>query len=210
VAGAIGGENVTQTIEGRAHFPVNLRYPREYRDTPQRVASLPMLTPLGRQTTLGSVATVSISDGPPMLKSENARPSGWVFVDVRGRDLASVADDLRSAVAQQVPLETGMSIAYSGQFEYLERADARLKVMVPATLLIIFVLLYLTFSGDRTDAALPLVKALIASGGPAALIFETLAERTLALAQLARRSDPEAGYEPLLDELLRPVLPLCL
>ena len=145
VAGAIGGENVTETIEGRARFPVNLRYPREYRDTPQRLATLPILTPLGQQITLGAVATVGISDGPPMLKSENARPSGWVYIDVRGRDLAAVAADLRTAVAQQVRLEPGIGIAYSGQFEYLERANARLKVVVPATLLIIFVLLFMTF-----------------------------------------------------------------
>jgi Cu(I)/Ag(I) efflux system membrane protein CusA/SilA len=153
VAGAIGGENVTETIEGRARFPVNLRYPREYRDTPQRLVSLPVLTPMGQQITLGTVATVSISDGPPMLKSENARPSGWVYVDVRGRDLASVVGDLRSAAAKEVPLEPGMSVAFSGQFEYLERANARLKVVVPATLLIIFVLLYLTF-GRFDEAAL--------------------------------------------------------
>ena len=145
VAGAIGGENVTEIIEGRARFPVNLRYPRELRDTPQRLATLPILTPMGQQITLGSVATVSINDGPPMLKSENARPSGWVYIDVRGRDLAAVAGDLRAAVAKEVKIEPGMSIAYSGQFEYLERANARLKVVVPATLLIIFVLLYLTF-----------------------------------------------------------------
>jgi Cu(I)/Ag(I) efflux system membrane protein CusA/SilA len=158
VAGAIGGENVTETIEGRARFPVNLRYPREYRDTPQRLASLPVLTPMGQQITLGTVATVSISDGPPMLKSENARPSGWVYVDVRGRDLASVVADLRSAAAKEVPLEPGMSVAFSGQFEYLERANARLKVVVPATLLIIFVLLYLTF--DRLDEALLIMATL--------------------------------------------------
>ncbi|MBN8492043.1 MAG: efflux RND transporter permease subunit [Burkholderiales bacterium] len=163
VAGAIGGENVTETIEGRARFPVNLRYPREVRDTPQRLATLPILTPMGQQITLGAVAKVGISDGPPMLKSENARPSGWVYIDVRGRDLAAVADDLRGAVTQQVKLEPGMSIAYSGQFEYLERANARLKVVVPATLLIIFVLLYLTF--DRLDEA-----ALIMATLPFALI----------------------------------------
>src|SRR3989344_147604 len=92
------------------------------------------------------VASISITDGPPMLKSENARPSGWVYVDVRGRDLASVANELRDAVSRQIKLEPGVSITYSGQFEYLERANARLKVVVPATLLIIFVLLYLTFS----------------------------------------------------------------
>jgi Cu(I)/Ag(I) efflux system membrane protein CusA/SilA len=163
VAGAIGGENVTETVEGRARFPVNLRYPREYRDTPQRLATLPMLTPMGQQITLGTVATVSISDGPPMLKSENARPSGWVFVDVRGRDLAAVAHELQRAVAAEVQLEPGMSVAFSGQFEYLERANARLKVVVPATLLIIFVLLYLTF--DRLDEA-----ALIMATLPFALI----------------------------------------
>ena len=166
VAGAIGGENVTETIEGRARFPVNLRYPRELRDTPQRLASLPILTPLGQQITLGTVATVAtvaIDDGPPMLKSENARPSGWVYVDVRGRDLAAVAGELRAAVAREVQLEPGMSIAYSGQFEYLERANARLKVVVPATLLIIFVLLVLTF--NRVDEA-----ALIMATLPLALI----------------------------------------
>ena len=163
VAGAIGGENVTEIIEGRARFPVNLRYPRELRDTPQRLASLPILTPLGQQITLGAVATVAINDGPPMLKSENARPSGWVYIDVRGGDLAAVAGDLRAAVAKEVRLEPGMSIAYSGQFEYLERANARLKVVVPATLLIIFVLLVLTFG--RIDEA-----ALIMATLPFALI----------------------------------------
>jgi Cu(I)/Ag(I) efflux system membrane protein CusA/SilA len=154
----VGGENVTETVEGRARFPVNLRYPRELRDTPQRLAELPILTPMGQQITLGSVATVSISDGAPMLKSENARPSGWVFIDVRGRDLASVVADLRAAVAQSVPAEPGMSVAYSGQFEYLERANARLKVVVPATLLIIFVLLFLTF--DRIDEAVLIMATL--------------------------------------------------
>jgi copper/silver efflux system protein len=157
-AGAIGGENVTETIEGRARFPVNLRYPREYRDTPQRLASLPILTPMGQQITLGTVATVAINEGPPMLKSENARPSGWVYVDVRGRDLAAVVGDLRDAVGRQVKLEPGVSIAYSGQFEYLERANARLKVVVPATLLIIFVLLYLTFR--RIDEAVLIMATL--------------------------------------------------
>ena len=89
VAGAVGGENVAETVEDRARYPINLRYPREWRDTPDRLAALPILTPMGQQITLGSVAKVSISDGPPMLKSENARPSGWVY-DMRGRDLAAV------------------------------------------------------------------------------------------------------------------------
>jgi Cu(I)/Ag(I) efflux system membrane protein CusA/SilA len=151
VAGAIGGENVAETVEGLARFPINMRYPREWRDSPEKLATLPIFTMMGQQITLGTVAKVSISDGPPMLKSENARPSGWVYVDVRGRDLASVARDLRAAVARDVKFEPGISIAYSGQFEYLERANARLAIVVPATLLIIFVLLYLTFR--RIDEA---------------------------------------------------------
>ncbi len=158
VSGAIGGENVTETVEGRARFPVNLRFPREWRDTPQRLTDLPLLTPSGQQITLGSVARVLINDGPAMLKSENARPSGWVYVDVRGRDLAAVAKDLRLAVAAKVKLDAGISLAYSGQFEYMERANARLLLVVPATLLIIFVLLYLTFG--RFDEALLIMATL--------------------------------------------------
>ena len=145
VAGAVGGENIGETVEGLARFPISLRYPRELRDTPEKLRNLPVLTPAGEQITLGSVARIRLVDGPPMLKSENARPSGWVYIDVRGRDIASVVDDLRQAVEAGVRLEPGMSLAYSGQFEYLERANARLKLVVPATLLIIFVLLYLTF-----------------------------------------------------------------
>ncbi|WP_323166590.1 efflux RND transporter permease subunit, partial [Pseudomonas bubulae] len=91
---------------------------------------------------LGTVAKIKVNDGPPMLKSENARPSGWVYIDVRGRDIASVVADLRRLVSEQVKLQPGMSLSYSGQFEFLERANARLKLVVPATLLIIFVLLY--------------------------------------------------------------------
>jgi len=158
VSGAIGGENVSETVEGRARFPINLRYPREWRDTPQRLIELPVLTPMGQQITLGTVAKVSISDGPPMLKSENARPSGWVYVDVQGRDLASVVHDLKRAMAEGVNLEPGISVALSGQFEYLERAAARLQWVVPATLVIIFVLLYLTFR--RIDEALLIMATL--------------------------------------------------
>ena len=151
VASLIGGDNVGETVEGLARYPINVRYPREWRDTVDRLTQLPIVTAMGSQITLGMVAKVKVSDGPPMLKSENARPSGWVYVDVRGRDLASVVHDLRAAVAKEVKLEPGMSLAYSGQFEFLERANARLKVVVPATLLIIFVLLYLTFA--RMDEA---------------------------------------------------------
>lgn len=158
VAGAIGGENVGETIEGRARFPINVRYPRAWRDSLSALQQLPIYTPQGSQITLGTVATVRISEGPPMLKSENARPSGWVYIDVRDRDFASVVRDLRQAISEQVHLQPGMSVNYSGQFEYLERANARLKLVVPATLLIIFVLLYLTFS--RFDEALLIMATL--------------------------------------------------
>jgi len=148
---AVGGENVGETIEGLARYPINLRYPREIRDSLDALRNLPILTSMGQQITLNMVSRIAISEGPPMLRSENARPSGWVYVDVGGRDLASVVAELRHAVAAAVILEPGVSIAYSGQFEYMERANARLKLVVPATLLIIFVLLYLTFR--RLDEA---------------------------------------------------------
>ncbi|WAE64037.1 efflux RND transporter permease subunit [Stutzerimonas sp. R40042] len=151
VSSAIGGETVGETIEGLARYPISVRYPREWRDTPQALERLPILTPQGSQITLGSVARVRISDGPPMLRSENARLAGWVYVDVRGRDIASVVADLRDVVSTEVSLLPGMSLAYSGQFEFLERANERLKLVVPATLLIIFFLLYLTFG--RLDEA---------------------------------------------------------
>jgi Cu(I)/Ag(I) efflux system membrane protein CusA/SilA len=153
VSGAVGGETVGEVVEGVARYPINVRYPRELRDSLEGLRNLPILTPAGQQITLGTLARVDIADGPPMLKTENARPSTWVYVDVRGRDLSSVVADLRRAVAKDVPRPPGVSIAYSGQFEYLERAAARLKLVVPATLAIIFVLLYLTF-GRFDEAAL--------------------------------------------------------
>ena len=145
VSGAIGGENVGQTVEGLARYPINVRYPRELRDSPDELRALPILTPSGQQITLGTVARIGIADGPPMLKTENGRPSTWVYVDVRGRDLASVVSDLRTAIGRHVRLSPGVSVAYSGQFEYLQRAADRMILVIPATLAIIFLLLYLIF-----------------------------------------------------------------
>lgn len=145
VSSAIGGENIGETVEGLARFPINVRYPRDLRDSVENLRQLPILTPTKQQITLGTVAQIRLSEGPPMLKTENARPSGWVYIDVRDRDLASVVKDLQAAIAMQIQLKPGMSVSYSGQFEFLERANARLRVVVPATLLIIFVLLYFTF-----------------------------------------------------------------
>ncbi|MBW3558543.1 MAG: efflux RND transporter permease subunit [Proteobacteria bacterium] len=153
VSSAIGGDNVGQVVEGLARYPINVRYPREVRDSLEELRALPVLTPSGQQITLDTVAELRVTDGPPMLRSENGRLAGWIYVDVRGRDLASVAGDLREAVAENVKLPPGVSLAYSGQFEFMERAMARLKIVVPATLLIIFLLLYLTF-GRLDEAAL--------------------------------------------------------
>ncbi|MBL0422549.1 efflux RND transporter permease subunit [Ramlibacter sp. AW1] len=145
VSSAIGGENVGETIEGLQRFPISIRYPREMRDSVQKLRALPVVTPTGQRVVLGDLAEVRVTDGPPMLRSENARLSGWVYVDIRDRDLRSAVLDMQKAVAAQVKLPPGYSISWSGQFEFLERATAKLKVAVPFTLLIIFVLLYLTF-----------------------------------------------------------------
>ena len=145
VSGAIGGEAVGQTVEGLARYPISVRYPREIRDSVDDIINLPVLTPSRQQITLGTVADVHISNGPPMLRSENGRPATWVYIDGRGRALTEIVGDLQRAVAQKVKLPPGISVAYTGQFEFLERASARLKIVVPATLLIIFALLYATF-----------------------------------------------------------------
>ncbi|WP_120995065.1 efflux RND transporter permease subunit [Stutzerimonas urumqiensis] len=158
VSGAIGGATIGETVEGLARYPINLRYGREWRDSLSDLNDLPIYTPQGSQITLGTVAAIRVSDGPPMLKTENARLSGWVYVDVRGRDLASVVSDLRAAIDREVQLEPGMSLSFSGQFEFLERANQRLMLVVPATLAIILVLLYLTFG--RMDEALLILATL--------------------------------------------------
>jgi Cu(I)/Ag(I) efflux system membrane protein CusA/SilA len=145
ISGAVGGMNIGETVEGRQRFPINLRYPREWRDTLARLAALPIVTPRGQRLVLADVAGIKITEGPPMLRSENARPAGFVYVDIRGRDLKSAVLDMQRAVVEQVTLPPGYSISWSGQFEYLERATAKLKLVVPFTLAIIFVLLYLTF-----------------------------------------------------------------
>lgn len=158
VSSAIGGDDIGATVEGLQRFPINLRYPREIRDSVQKLADLPILTERNAQIRLSDIADLKISDGPPMLRSENARLSGWVYIDLHGRDLSSAVRDMQRAVARDVQLPPGYSLSWSGQFEYLARAIARLKVVVPATLLIIFVLLYLTF--HRLDDALLIMTTL--------------------------------------------------
>ena len=152
VSGAIGGENIGQTVEGLARYPINVRYPRELRDSPDKLANLPVLTPSGQQITLGTVAAVRISDGPPMLRSENGRPVTWIYVDGRERDMQTLVGDISQAIASQVKLPPGVSVSYTGQYEFLVRAKERMKLVIPVTLAIIFALLYLTFR--RWDEAL--------------------------------------------------------
>ena len=158
ISSAVGGENIGETVEGLQRFPINLRYPREARDSLDKLRALPLVTERGARLVLADVADIRITDGPPMLRSENARLSGWVYVDIRGRDLQSAVQAMQRAVADKVVLPAGYSVVWSGQFEYLERAAAKLKLVVPLTLLIIFVLLYLTFK--RVDEALLIMASL--------------------------------------------------
>ena len=157
VSSAIGGDNVGEVVEGRQRFPINVRYGRELRDSLEKVRALSFVTEKGARLQLSDVASIELQDGPPMLRSENGRLSGWVYVDLRGRDLRSAVTEMQQRVAQQVKLPAGYAISWSGQFEYLERASERLKVVVPFTLGIILVLLYLTFR--RFDEALLILLA---------------------------------------------------
>jgi len=145
VALAIGGDNVGETVEGLQRFPINVRYPRELRDSVAKLRVLPIVTEHGATTTLGEVADVVVTDGPPQLKSEDARLNAWVYVDISGRDLGGYVAQAQKLVAERVTLPAGYSVAWSGQFEYLERAMKKLQIVVPFTLGIILILLFLTF-----------------------------------------------------------------
>ncbi|MPW28484.1 CusA/CzcA family heavy metal efflux RND transporter [Agarivorans sp. B2Z047] len=145
VSTAIGGMNVSETVEGLERYPINLRYPQRYRDSVEQLKLLPVVTPSGLRLTLGDVAAVYVEDGPPMIKTENARPNGWIFVDIEGRDLGSYVQDAKQYVQEHLTLPAGYSVSWSGQYEYMERAEATLKVVVPATLAIIMLLLYMAF-----------------------------------------------------------------
>ncbi|MGE4305831.1 MAG: efflux RND transporter permease subunit [Novosphingobium sp.] len=158
VSGAIGGESIGQTVEGLARYPISVRYPRELRDSVEKLAQLPVLTPSRQQITLGTVASVLISDGPPMLRSENGRPVTWIYVDGRGSDMQTLVGDINRAITSKVALPPGVSISYTGQYEFLVRAKERMKLVIPVTLAIIFALLYLTF--HRWDEALLIMATL--------------------------------------------------
>jgi Cu(I)/Ag(I) efflux system membrane protein CusA/SilA len=145
LSAAVGGMNVGETIEGLERYPINVRYPQQYRDSLEKLQTLPLVTPNGARIALADVADVRFEDGPPMIKTENARPNGWVFIDIEGRDLGSYVKEAQQRVAEQLKLPAGYSLVWSGQYEYMERAKARLTTVVPATIAIIMVLLYLSF-----------------------------------------------------------------
>ena len=154
IASAVGGQNLTETIEGRERYPINLRYPQAWRNSVEKLRNLPMVTPTGAHIPLGEVAQVRIVLGPPMIKSENARLTGWTFVDLMpGVDLGAFVEAAQQRVAEQLALPAGYSLSWSGQYEYMLRAQAKLQEIVPVTLLVIFILLYLVFR-TATDALL--------------------------------------------------------
>ncbi|MGN4948159.1 efflux RND transporter permease subunit [Aeromonas sp. 94A] len=145
LATAVGGMDVGQTIEGRERYPINIRYPQSYRDSVASLELLPLITPKGERIALADVARIYISDEAPMLRSENARLNGWVYVDISNRDIGSFVADAKKMVGEQLVLPAGYSITWSGQYEYMERAKARLTYVVPLTVAIIVLLLYLAF-----------------------------------------------------------------
>ncbi|NQY18732.1 efflux RND transporter permease subunit [Alteromonas sp.] len=145
VSGAIGGVNVTQSVEGLERYPVNIRYPQSYRSSPESLSLLPVVTPQGKRIALADVADVYIEDGPPGIKSENARLNGWVYVDIDGVDIGTYVANAQQVVAEQLVLPAGYSINWSGQYEYMLRAKEKLTYVVPLTLAIIVILLYLNF-----------------------------------------------------------------
>jgi Cu(I)/Ag(I) efflux system membrane protein CusA/SilA len=145
VSTAIGGTNVTQTVEGQERYPVNLRYPQAYRDSPEELMLLPIVTPTGQRIALGDVADVFIEDGPPGIKSENARLNGWSFIDIDGVDIGTYVEHAQQVLDKDLILPAGYSITWAGQYEYMQRAKEKLTYVLPLTLAIIIVLLYLNF-----------------------------------------------------------------
>ncbi|MGQ9368700.1 efflux RND transporter permease subunit [Azospirillum sp. ST 5-10] len=162
---ALGGMRISETVEGLERYPINVRYPQDERGSPEALRELPMVTPSGAHIALGDVAAVRIVDGPAMIRSEDARPNGWIYVDIAGRDLGGYVDEARRVVAQTVELPPGYSVAWSGQFEFLERAEKRLGMIVPVTLLLIVVLLFMAFGRALDVATIVATLPVALSGG---------------------------------------------
>ncbi|MEO7063462.1 MAG: CusA/CzcA family heavy metal efflux RND transporter, partial [Dokdonella sp.] len=170
IATVVGGDPIGQTLEGRERYPIVLRYPRAERDSLAALRDLPIVAAGGAQLTLSQVADIRVVAGPPMLKSENGQLATYVYVDTAGRDLGAVVTDLQRAVAQQVKLPPGITVAWSGQFEYLAQAMRRLTLVVPVVLLIVFVLIYAVFR-RMSDAALIMASVPLALVGGLWLIW---------------------------------------
>ncbi|MDC0602858.1 CusA/CzcA family heavy metal efflux RND transporter [Aliiglaciecola sp.] len=165
VTTAIGGVNVTQTVEGQARYPVNMRYPQDYRDSPEKIARLPVITPSGQHITLGDVANISIKDGPPGIKSENARINGWTYIDLDDVDVSTYVASAKALLARELNLPSGYSLNWAGQYEYIERAKSKLTYVLPLTFAIIVLLLYLNFRAFSEVAVIILTLPMATIGG---------------------------------------------
>ena len=155
ISTAVGGKKVTTTVEGLERYSVNMRYPQAYRDSPEAMADLPLITPTGQRITLGDVADINITQGPPALKSENARLTGYTFIDLTTSDIQTYVADAKSALDSQLTLPAGYSLKWAGQYEYMERAKQKLTYVLPLTLAIIVILLFMSFR-NMVDVAIVL------------------------------------------------------
>ena len=165
VSAAIGGANVAESVEGLERYPVNLRFPRDYRDSVERIRRLPVVTRSGAHVPLGDLADIQVVAGPGLIRSENARLNGWIYVDIEGSDLGSYVTEAKAAIAQQLDLPAGYSLSWSGQFQYLERAKERLKIIIPITLVLIVVILYIAFRRAGEVVVVLLTLPLALAGG---------------------------------------------
>ena len=172
VATAIGGMNVAKTVEGLERYPINLRYPQDYRDSPEQLENLPLVTPNGNRIALADVANVFIEDGPPGIKSENARINGWSFIDIEGVDIGSYVAGAKTKIAQEIDLPAGYSINWAGQYEYMQRAQQKLSYVLPLTIAIIIVLLYLNFRSFAEVTMIMATLPLAMIGGIGLIYFE--------------------------------------
>jgi Cu(I)/Ag(I) efflux system membrane protein CusA/SilA len=171
IMAAIGGENITTTIEGRERYPVNLRYPRELRDDIEKLKRVLVPTMTGAQVPLEQLADIKLSLGPAMIRNENGMLSGYVYVDVAGRDIGGYVSDAKKAVRQNVKLPAGYSITWSGQYEYMERVKKRLGVFIPMSLIIIFLLYYFTFKSVGSTLLILLAMPFTAMGAIWSIFF---------------------------------------
>ncbi|MFT4809971.1 MAG: Cu(I)/Ag(I) efflux system membrane protein CusA/SilA [Arenicella sp.] len=145
ISTAIGGMNVSESVEGSERYPINLRYPQSYRDSPEQLALLPIVTPSGQRIALADVAKIYVEDGPPGIKSENARINGWTYIDIKDIDVGSYVQNAKKLLSKELDLPTGYSLTWAGQYEYMQRAKEKLAYVLPLTLAIIVILLYLNF-----------------------------------------------------------------